>query len=46
MRSAPSARIELRMGDGPVFARRPLDLSAFAAAWAAYQDIRRQHVGR
>lgn len=46
MQSAPSAIIELRMDDGAVFARRPLDLTGFAAAWATYQDIRREHVGR
>jgi hypothetical protein len=46
MQTAPSASIELHIGDGPVFARRRLDLTGFAAAWAAYQDIRREHVGR
>jgi hypothetical protein len=46
MRDVSSGSLELRMGDGPLFARRLLDLSGFAAAWAAYQDIRREHLGR
>lgn len=46
MQTAPSVSIELRVGNAPAFTRRFLDLSGFAAAWAAYQDIRREHVGR
>lgn len=46
MRVAPSASLEMRLRDGPIFARRLLDLSRFAAVWTKYLDMQREHIGR